>query len=133
MKVTDISSNVKTTADVFDPVKMTVAAKIINSCMSCIYKTDCFMQSASSKQLYNTLIEARTKLAALRLWQKPPNSGNYTIDTDDFQLFSLRVTQDKLNGITIAPPNAPIIVLQHSFPVAKLLQLIYMWFSGRIT
>ena len=106
--------NVKTTVDVFDPVKMTVTAKIINSCMSCIYKTDCFMQSVSSKQLYNTSIEALTKLATLQLWQKLPNSGNYTIDTDDFQLYSLRVTPDKLNGITIAPPNAPIIVLQQA-------------------
>ena len=108
--------NSKTTADVFDPIKMTVAAKIINSCMRCIYKTDCFMQSVASQQLYNASIEALTKLATLQLWQKPPNSGNYTIDTDDFQLFSMRVTSDKLNGLTIAPPNAPIIVLQQGSP-----------------
>ena len=106
--------NQKTTADEFDPVKMTVTAQIINSCMSYIYKNDCYLQTITSQQIYNTSLQALTKLAALQLWQKAPNSGSYTLDTTDFQLYSERVTADQLNGYTIAPPNAPIIVLQQA-------------------
>ena len=104
--------NSKTTSDIFDKNKMEVAAQIIDSCLACVYKTDCLFASTSSQEVYNSTTELLGKLSVLQLWQKAPDSGTYTLDSTNVLVLSERVSISKLNGHTISPPNSPKVVFQ---------------------
>ena len=106
--------NNKTTSDDFDTVKMTTAAQIIDYCLQYAYNTDCLFQQSTSQSLTTSATNALTLLTSLQLWNKAVNSGNYTIDCTDFQLFAMRVYPSDLDGLTISPPNQPSIILKGS-------------------
>ena len=104
--------NLKTVNDTFDPQKMTVTTQIIDSCLTCVYETDCLLENDISQQVYNTSVQLLTELAVLQLWQKLPDSGIYTLDSTNLEVLSDRVSASKLNGLVIAPPDAAKIVFQ---------------------
>ena len=73
--------NGKTTNDVFDPIKMTIATQIIDSCMSYVYKTDCYLQQTSSQEIFNTSMKRLSELGVLQLWQKSADSDPCLLDS----------------------------------------------------
>ena len=109
----------KTTSDTFDKNKMEVAAQIIDSCLICVYKTDCLLSSISSQEVYNSSIDLLTKLSVLQLWQNVPDSGIYTLDSPNVLVLSERVSLSNLNGHTIEPPGYPRIVFQQKTAAAS--------------
>ena len=102
----------KSSADVFDPVKMTIAAQIVDECLRYIFAQDCFLQQSASVKHYDNSMQILTWLGSLQLWGKAADSGKYTLQTTDFELYSERVSPGRLPGFVIAPPNQPRIVLK---------------------
>ena len=109
--------NGKTTNDVFDPIKMTIATQIIDSCMSYVYKTDCYLQQTSSQEIFNTSMKRLSELGVLQLWQKQPGPDTYLLESTNLEIFSRRVSANELNGLQITPPNGPIIVMKSTSSV----------------
>lgn len=103
----------KATTDIFDHAKLLLATQIIDSCMFCIYKSDCLLQDSISQSIYSNGVELMSKLAVLQLWQKAADSGIFTLDSTHLQILSARVSVSKLDGFTVAPPNSPKIVFQN--------------------
>ena len=110
--VVDSDFTSKTSSDVFDPVKMTIAAQVLDNCLQYVFKTDCYIQTQDSQAIFNDVLQILEKLGVLNLWQKPADSGNYSLHTTDFELYSERVSPQKLSSHTIAQPNQARIVLQ---------------------
>ena len=109
----------KTANDIFDKDKMEVTVQIIDSCLICVYKTDCLLSAISSQEIYNSSIDLLTKLSVLQLWQKAPDSGTYTLDSTNVLVLSERVSLSNLNGHTIEPPGYPKIVFQQKTPATS--------------
>ena len=91
---------------------MTIATQIIDSCMSYIYKTDCYLQKDSSQEIFNTSMKRLNELSVLQLWQKPPGPEAYILESTNLEIYSRRVNANQLNGLETIPPNGPIIVMQ---------------------
>lgn len=102
---------IKKESDKFDPVKMTLAAQIVDKCMKYVYSKDCYLQEASSKTIFSDSTTTLNQLGSLQLWQKPVDSGSYTLDADNFILYSNRVSASKLSSTVIEIQDQPKIVL----------------------
>ena len=110
-RIVDQDYAIKGDSDVFDPVKMTVAAQIVNKCMRFVYNTDCFLQQASAQGIYSDSTKILDELGSLQLWKKPVDSGSYSLETDDFEVYSNRVSASALPSTVISIQNQPKIVL----------------------
>ena len=82
---------IKDVEDMFDHDKMELAASILAKCLELIYDKDCFVEKDQSRVVYNRVTLMLDKLSVLQIWGKSVSTGNYTLQTELFEVFSTRV------------------------------------------
>lgn len=103
--------SLKSTSDVFDTTKMTIAAQTVDKCMSFVFSHDCYLQDESSKYIYSEATKVLDNLGVLMLWQKPADSKDHFLNTDDFDLYASRVNAADLATKVISMKNQPQVSL----------------------